>query len=206
MTQITSTRAKRHPHRRRRALLLFALFLVAFIGFELGLPDNGPADVTIEFLHFTTRQTARFRMINASPAPVTFVGHGPRAPFYEISLHLPDGWVALSSDRLGMSAGFHTVQPTDAVDFEVPVVNRSSDWKLAVLCHRGAPRLLRLPDWLGWLPDRVYNAVRRRPKESSYIWSGVVPPFESQTRDPTSRSPQEGRNPKPEPRPGSRDE
>lgn len=206
MTQTTSTRTKHRPHRRRRVLLLFALFLVAFLGFELGRPDHGPADVTIEFLHFTTRQTARFRMINASPDPVTFVGHGPQTPFYEVSLHLPDGWVAMSSDRLGMSAGFHTVQPAETVHFEVPVINHRSEWKLAVLCDRGAPRLLRLPDWLGWLPYRVYNVVRRRPKESSYIWSGVVPPFESQIRNPISPSPKETRNPKPEPRAGPRGE
>jgi hypothetical protein len=154
------------------------LFLVAFAAFEISLIDDTPPDVSIEFLHYTSRRTARFRLTNASNEPTTFVGHGPNEPFYEISLHLDDGWVPHSSDRVGKSAGFHTVRPSEFAEFEVPVINRTTNWKLAVLCHRGAPRFLRLPDWLGWIPYRVYDWARKRPKESTYVWSRVIPPFQ----------------------------
>ncbi len=169
----------RRPVRWRRLVLLFGFFLVALLAFDAGLQEDGPADVSIEFLHYTTKRTARFRLLNASGGPVTFVGHGPAAPFHEVSLHLEDGWVARSSDQLGMAAGFHTVGIGATVLFEVPVVSAEAEWKVAVLCYRGAPRMVGVPDWLAWLPSRVIDWVRRRPRESGYVWSGLVPSYAS---------------------------
>lgn len=142
------------------------------------VPDDRPTNFGIHFLGYTTNRTARFRMLNASPDAVTFVGDGPASPHYDLSLHLADGWVAFTPDRQGSAPQYQVMEPDGVVEFEVPVIQRRSPWKLAVLCHQGAPRFLRWPNWVGWVPYRIYDHLRRRPREANYVWSEVVPALE----------------------------
>jgi len=175
-----------------------ALVLLVWWG---SLPDDRPTNLRLHFLEYTTHRTARFRMMNGSDDAVTFVGDGPASPQYDVSLHLADGWVAFTPDRQGSAPQYQVMQPDGVLEFEVPVINRRSPWKLAVLCHQGAPRFLRWPKWIGWLPYRVYDQLRRRPREANYVWSEVVPALESTPalkETPAQAGPGNQENPVPE--------